>query len=43
MLPAVTVSLKMSSRRTKAIPARANGMSTKMWKLEHRLHLELPM
>ena len=39
MLPTATVSLKMSSRRT---PARANGTSTKMWKLEHRLHLELP-
>jgi len=30
MVPAATVSLKMSSRRTKAIPARANGINSKM-------------
>ena len=30
MVPAATVSLKMSSWRTKAIPARTNGINSKM-------------
>ena len=42
MLPAATVSLQMNSRRTKAIPARANGISSNMYRLEHCMHLELP-
>jgi len=42
MVPAATVSLQMNSRRTKAIPARANGISNDMYRLEHCMHLELP-
>jgi len=44
MVPAATVSLQMSSRRTKAIPSQGkiNGISNNMYRLEHCMHLESP-
>ena len=42
MVPAATMSLQMNNRRTKAIPARANGISNNMYRLEQCMHLELP-
>jgi len=42
MVPDATVSSKISSRRTKAIPAKANGISSNILMLEYCKHLELP-